>query len=119
VTDPTTAPPTTDAPTTEPATTEPLPTYTADEVRQIIRDVWPDRLEDRALEIAERESNLVPTAKNYCCYGLFQLYWEVHRSWMTTDLGITSDQQLFDPTINARAALTLYQRSGGWGAWGF
>ena len=85
--------------------------------RSIIRDVWPDELEDRALEIARRESKYRPTAKNNCCYGVFQIYWSVHRGWLA-DLGITSAEQLFDPTLNARAALTLYQRAGGWGPWG-
>ncbi len=87
------------------------------EVEAIIRSVWPDELEDRAIEIARRESNLVPTAKNSCCYGLFQVYWSVHRSWLS-GLGITSADQLYDPATNARAALTLYQRAGGWGPWG-
>ena len=126
------APATTQAPaTTAPATTTPTtaaPTTTApardtspagpEEIKQIIRDVWPDELEDRALEIAYRESRFDPRAKNYCCYGLFQMYWSVHRGWLA-DLGITSDQQLYDPRTNARAALALYQRSGGWGPWGF
>ena len=123
----TTAPTTTEAPTTTtaPTTTE-APTTTVapvdnsdaseEEVKQIIRDVWPDHLEDRALVIAQRESNFVPTAKNFCCYGLFQIYWEVHRSWLA-DIGVTNDQQLYDPATNARAAYALYERSGGWGPW--
>jgi len=105
---PTTAPPTTQAPATEP----PGP----DDIKQIIRDVWPDDLEDRALEIAYRESRFVPTAKNFCCYGLFQIYWEVHDVWLD-DIGITSASQLYDPETNARAAYALYQRAGGWGPW--
>jgi LysM repeat protein len=109
----TTAPTTTAAPPTPPAAWS----ASADQVQTIIRDVWPDELEDRALEIAWRESNYRPTAKNNCCYGVFQIYWSVHRSWLA-DLGITSAEQLFDPTLNARAALTLYQRAGGWGPWG-
>ena len=83
----------------------------------IIRDVWPDDLEEKALEVAWRESNYRPTAKNSCCYGVFQMYWSVHRSWLGT-IGITSADQLYDPTLNARAALALYERSGGWGPWG-
>jgi hypothetical protein len=79
--------------------------------------VWPDELEERALQIVDRESNFVPTAKNYCCYGLFQIYYEVHRSWLA-DIGITSATQLFDPATNARAAYVLYQRAGGFGPWG-
>ncbi len=113
---PTTAAPTTAAPTTQ--APDPPPSYTSGQVQQIIRDVFPDHLEERALMIADRESNFVPTAKNYCCYGLFQIYWSVHRGWLS-ELGITSDQQLFDAETNARAALALYRRSGGWGPWGF
>ena len=86
------------------------------EVEQIIREVWPDDLEEEALRIARRESNLVPTAKNYCCYGLFQLYYSVHKSWLS-QMGVTSSAQLFDPRINATAALQLYYRSGGFGPW--
>jgi LysM repeat protein len=123
------APPTTAAPATPaPATTTPAaspggPTQsstnsTPDEIKQIIRDVWPDELEERAIEIAYRESRFVPTAKNFCCYGLFQMYWTVHQSWLN-DIGVTDDQQLFDPVTNARAAYELYQRAGGWGPWGY
>jgi hypothetical protein len=79
--------------------------------------VWPDELEERALQIAWRESNYIPTAKNFCCYGVFQIYWSVHKSWLS-GIGITSAEQLYDPTTNARAALALYERAGGWGPWG-
>ncbi len=123
---PTTAEPTTaavPAPTTAvPAPTTAAPTTVApssagpEDVKQIIRDVWPDELEERALEIAFRESRYVPTAKNFCCYGIFQMYWNVHKSWLA-DIGITNDQQLYDPATNARAAYALYQRAGGWGPW--
>jgi hypothetical protein len=117
-------PPTTaaSAPTTPAATpggTTPSSTNsTPDEVKQIIRAVWPDELEERAIEIAHRESRFVPTAKNFCCYGLFQMYWTVHQSWLN-DIGITDGHQLYDPATNARAAYELYQRAGGWGPWGY
>jgi LysM repeat protein len=118
----TTAAPTTVAPTTTPTTAAPAPptpTPTAPaDIEQIIRDVWPDELEERALEIAWRESNYVPTAKNFCCYGIFQMYWEVHKGWLS-DMGITSATQLYDPETNVRAAYALYERAGGWGPWGF
>ena len=106
-------------PTSTPVGTTPSSTNsTPDEVKQIIRDAWPDELEERAIEIAYRESRFVPTAKNFCCYGLFQMYWTVHRSWLN-DIGITNDRQLYDPATNARAAYELYQRAGGWGPWGY
>ena len=82
---------------------------------QIIRDVWPDELEDEAIRIATRESNLIPTVKNYCCYGLFQIYYNAHRTWLAS-IGITSAAQLFDPRVNATAALALYNNSG-WAPW--
>ena len=78
--------------------------------------MWPDELEARAIEIATRESTLVATAKNSCCYGLFQINWESHKAWLA-GLGVTSPDQLFDAATNARAAYALYQRSGGWGPW--
>jgi Transglycosylase SLT domain len=102
--------------TVAPTTTLPRPSYTAAEVEAIIRDVWPDDLEDEAVRIAKRESNLQPTARNACCIGLFQIYWTVHKGWLTA-MGITTAEQLFDPRINATAGLALYQRSGGWGPW--
>ncbi len=87
-------------------------------MQQIIRDVWPDELEERALEIAKRESNYIATAHNgWCCYGVFQLYWTVHKSWLD-DYGIYSSTDLFDARKNIRAAYGLYQSSGGWGPWG-
>lgn len=106
------APTTTAAPAPPPA-----PDASAAEVEAIIREVWPDELEEKALQIAWRESNYRPSAKNACCYGVFQVYWSVHRAWLG-DIGITSADQLYDPTLNARAAFALYERAGGWGPWG-
>jgi hypothetical protein len=118
---PTTVPPTTVPPTTQPAPPSTLPPadgeYTAEENEAIIRHVWPDELEDHAVEIAWRESNLRNDVRNYCCYGLFQIYYSVHRSWLA-GLGITSAEDLYDPVLNSLAAYTLYQRAGGWGPWG-
>jgi hypothetical protein len=84
---------------------------------QIIRDVWPDDLEARAVEIAWRESNHRSNVNNSCCYGLFQIHWQAHRSWLSM-IGVTSVTQLYDPTANATAAYVLYQRAGGFGPWG-
>ena len=103
--------------TAAPATTQPsIRSYTAAENESIIRAVWPDDLEDEALRIARRESNLQNKAKNFCCYGLFQIYFEVHKKWLG-GMGITSAAQLYDPTLNAQAAYTLYQRADGFGPW--
>ena len=109
-----------------PATVAPAPTTTVparpaavptSQAESIIREVWPDELENRALEIAWRESNYQSNVNNYCCYGLFQIHWEAHRSWLST-IGVTSATQLYDPLVNANAAYMLYQRSGGFGPWG-
>jgi LysM repeat protein len=112
---PTTAP--APAPTTAPATTVPSRTYTRAEVETIIRAVWPDDQEEKALAIAWRESNHKPTARNWCCHGLFQIHWNAHKSWLA-GIGVTDASQLLDPLVNANAALALYNRSGGWGPWG-
>ena len=125
---PTTTPATTDAPaSTAPATTEPPATTQEQttvppappapgEIEQIIREVWPDDLEEQALRIAWRESGYNPRAQNYCCSGLFQIYYDVHASWLA-DLGVTSADDLYDPRTNATAAYALYQRSGSWEPW--
>ena len=86
------------------------------DVEAIIRQIWPDELEDRALVIAERESGLQPDAYNgWCCYGLFQIYFDANRSFLS-GLGVTAAEQLFDARTNVRVAYAMYQRSG-WGPW--
>ncbi len=125
----TVAPPTTAAPTpttakpapattAPPATTPaPRPTYTKEQIIQLIRDVWPDHLEQHALEIAYRESRYNPYAVNSCCYGVFQINYNAHKGWLPT-IGVTSAAQLFDPRVNVYAAYVIYQRSGSWAPWG-
>ncbi len=112
----TNAPATTNPPTTNPPTTGSVPS--ASEAEQIIRDVWPDELEQKALAIAWRESRYIANAYNgSCCYGLFQLHWTAHRNWLD-DYGINTATDLFDARKNAQAAYALYQSSGGWAPWG-
>lgn len=84
-------------------------------VESIIRDVWPDDIEDEAVRIATRESRLVPTAANACCYGLMQIHFRAHRAWLTT-LGITSPEQLLDARTNAEVGYQLYLIDG-WNPW--
>ena len=112
-TQPAPPPGTTSPPVTQPPA--PANTYTRAQAAQIIRDVWPDDLEDEAIRIATRESNLIPTVRNSCCYGLFQIYYAAHRTWLAS-MGITSAAQLYDPRVNATAALALYNISG-WAPW--
>ena len=105
------APPTTTAPQNQPPRT-----YSRSEVEHIIRDEWPDALEANALFIANRESRLNPSVRNWCCIGLFQMYWNVHKSWMK-NYGVTNENQLYDPRTNAKLAYALYQRSNSWRPW--
>ena len=93
-------------------------TFTQAEVIQIIRDAWPDDLEERALFIAHRESKYRPGAisGSKCCYGLFQIYYRWHKSWLP-EVGVTSAIQLLDPRLNAAAAYRMYKRNNGWGPW--
>jgi hypothetical protein len=105
-------------PTTPPAapTTPPAPPLDAAAVEALIREIWPDELEERALTIARRESGLRPDAYNgWCCYGLFQIHFEANRSFLAT-LGVTSAGQLLDARTNAQVAYAMYQRSG-WSPW--
>jgi hypothetical protein len=104
-------------PVATPSSTE---QFTRKQSKAIIREVWPDELEETALFVAQRESNLVHSVvggKGDCCIGLFQIYWSVHRSWLAAS-GITTAEQLLDPRTNAEAALALYQRNGNsWRPW--
>jgi Putative peptidoglycan binding domain/Transglycosylase SLT domain len=97
--------------------TEP-PSAPSGSVEDMIRAIWPDDLEDRALRIAYRESRYDPsvTSSTGCCRGVFQIHWPVHKSWLI-EQGVTSPDQLFDAETNIRMAYVLYQRSGGWGPW--
>ncbi len=90
-------------------------TYTPAEVESIIRQIWPDDIEDHALAIARRESRLNPTSRNYCCYGLFAIYYEAGKRLLNS-IGVTSADQLLDPWVNTRAALAIYQVAG-WDPW--
>ena len=96
----------------------PAKIYSVSQSAAIIREIFPDHLENRALAIAKRESKL--NAADYnggCCIGLFQLNWDAHKSWMR-NIGITNPSQLLDARENAAAALALYKRSHSWAAWG-
>ncbi len=98
----------------------PAERYTRKQVRAIIREVWPDDAEENAVFVATRESNLVPHVvggKSDCCFGLFQMYWSVHKSWLARS-GVTDPSQLLDPRVNAQAAYELYRRNGNsWRPW--
>ena len=127
-------PPTTAPPTTTPATTPPDPTTTqppsttppgspgrdasVEEVKDLIRSIFPESEWETAFVIADRESRFDPEAYNgWCCYGVFQIYWNVHRGWLD-ELGITTSDDLFDPLLNVQAAYAIWQRAGNsWTPW--
>ncbi len=108
------------ATTKDPSTTlklkPPAKRYTVKQSTAIIREFWPDKLEDRAIAIAKRESKLNAAAYNGCCVGLFQIHWLAHRSWLK-NIGVTSASQLLDARVNAKAGYAIYKRSNGWAAW--
>ena len=76
------------------------------EIEQIIRDVWPDDLEEQALRIAWRESNYNPRAQNYCCSGLFQIYYEVHAGWLA-ELGVDIGRRPLRPAHQCHGGVRL------------
>ncbi len=90
--------------------------YTRAQAAAVIREVFPNRLEARAIAIAKRESKLTATSYTWCCVGLFQINWWAHKPWLK-DIGVTKASQLLDAKTNARAAYAIYRRSGGWSPW--
>ena len=83
---------------------------------KVIREIFPDHLEDRAVSIARRESKLNAASWNWCCIGLFQINWWSHRSWLKAE-GITQPEQLLNARTNAEVAWMVYKRASGWGPW--
>ena len=103
-------------PTLTGLTYNPAYVYSRSELEQMIRDVWPDELEEQALYVVQRESRFNTTSYNWCCVGLFQVNWWSHRSWMQ-GVGVSEPSQLMDPLTNVRMALVVWQRSGSWRPW--
>ena len=83
---------------------------------KVIREIFPDHLEGRAVAIAKRKSKLNAASWNWCCIGLFQINWWSHRSWLKAE-GITEPEQLLNARTNTEVAWMIYKRSGGWGPW--
>ena len=104
----------------QPVIVIPDTTYKRKDIVAIIREVWPDEHEENALFVAQRESKLNPNVvggSNDCCVGLFQIFYSVHRSWLT-NIGVTEPSQLLDPRVNAEAALAMFKRNGNsWKPW--
>mgnify|MGYP003332491990 CR=1 FL=1 len=95
--------------------TLPKKRYTAAESEAIIREVFPDKLERRAVKIAKRESHLNAISYGWCCFGLFQIYFNASKAWLAS-VGVTNPSQLLDPNVAATTAYKLYLRSG-WAPW--
>jgi LysM repeat protein len=118
------APVATPAPTTPPApatTHAPAPpkvaNYTPAQIEALIRQIWPDDIEDRAVTIAKRESGLRTGTYNWCCYGIFAIHFAAGSSHgFLQSQGVTSPRQLMDPPTNIRVAYALY-RIAGWAPW--
>ncbi len=117
----TTKPPATTTTEAKPATTSttapPPPSYSAEQVKQLIRDTWPDGAdEEMALEVAQRESGYRADAVSptKCCLGIFQLHYEANEKFIKS-LGFDRDD-LFDAAKNVQIAYAMWQRSG-WGPW--
>ena len=90
--------------------------YSTKQAAAVIREVFPDHLENKAISLAKRESKLTATSYTWCCVGLFQINWWAHKPWLKT-MGVTKASQLLDARVNARAAYAVYKRSGGWSPW--
>lgn len=122
-----------EVPVEEPAEVEPeepgimhhCPQWEAEAVRQ----GWPIDQLDRLDHIMWRESRCKPDAHNtddptkYGSRGLLQVngYWcSGNRfwpdGWLQTHVGIDSCDDLFDPAVNLRSALFMFNNSG-WGPW--
>lgn len=88
-------------------------------VEEIIIRIWPDDTEQFALKIAHRESRFIPNVIgcNGRCYGIFQIDFAVHSSWLR-EMGIVKAEQLLDPEINTKAALKLHKLTNeDWSPW--
>jgi peptidoglycan hydrolase-like protein with peptidoglycan-binding domain len=101
----------------DPPDPQPVVVMTTEE---IIRDVWAGESQfdiEKAVRTAKRESgpNLKVDAANFCCYGIFQIYFRAHRAWLV-NYGVFQPSDLFDPRVNATVALALFHTSG-WIPW--
>ena len=113
------APETTAPPPPPPAPVETAPprrVATPDEVQAMIREIWPDDIEERALEIAYREAKWRPDLNNWCCYGVFALYYDVVPAHLKARYGVDEPSDLYDAWTNISIAYEIYLLSG-WDPW--
>lgn len=88
--------------------------YSVEDIKQLIRATWPADQVEMALKVAQRESSYNPRDENFCCLGIFQIYYEVNQSYVHR-FGYTRED-LFDPAANIRVAFALWQDRG-WAPW--
>ena len=88
-----------------------------DEVQALIREIWPDDIEERALQIAYNEARWRPDLNNWCCYGVFAIHFESgSKHGFLQRFGVTRAEQLFDARLNITIAYEMYKLSG-WSPW--
>jgi hypothetical protein len=113
------------APAAKPTTTtaKPAPTttakpnrqYSTEEVKSLIRQMWPADSVDKALDVAWKESNYLARADNgWCCLGVFQINYSSHQRRLAAR-GLGRDG-LFDAKVNIEIALEIF-REQGWSPW--
>ena len=85
-------------------------------VEALIREIWPDDLEVRALCIAKREARLRADVNNWCCYGVFALYFDYVSADLRATFGVDEPSDLYDARTNIAIAYQVYLR-GGWDPW--
>jgi hypothetical protein len=82
----------------------------------MIREIWPDDIEERALQIAYNEAKWRPDLNNWCCYGVFALYFKYVPADLKAAYGVDEPADLYDAWTNISIAYQIYLRSG-WEPW--
>ena len=115
---PETSPPPPPAPAPPPPVEAAAPGRVAstDEVQALIREIWPDDIEERALQIAYNEAKWRPDLHNWCCYGVFALYFDFVPANLKARYGVDDPSDLYDARTNISIAYEIYLLSG-WDPW--
>jgi hypothetical protein len=105
----------TTAQTAPPTTAKPSRQYSADEVKALIRQMWPTDSVEKALDVAWKESNYLARADNgICCLGVFQINYGSHKRRLAArGLG---REGLFDARVNIEIAIEIFNEQG-WSPW--
>jgi hypothetical protein len=95
-------------------------TLTGREVYDLCRSVgFTESQAEVMVSIAWGESSwrVAPSPHPACCWGLFQINWDAHQSWLKRDFGLKKAEDLHDPKVNAKAARQLYVWAGNYNDW--